>query len=250
MGKFFDKFPKISYNMSGNKYPEYQIITNILFRTAFVRDVLTNSSSYIRYIVRDGDTPEIIATKVYGDPEAHWLILYANEMIDAQYDWPMTDVVFSKYMADKYRSMAEDDLGGPLDDYQVISWTQDRTNNASVHHYEKVVKNVNLAARTTNEERYIINKSKLTDNELDVPFDYYDDLAEEQDVTPINLSIQGQTVIQTVYRNFVTYYDYELELNESRRNIRIIKKEYYSQILSEFSALTGTPLPSFIRRVA
>lgn len=250
MGKFFDKFPTIPYNLSGSKYPEYQIITNILFRTAIVRDILTNSSAYIKYIVRDGDTPEILATKVYGDPEAHWIILYANEMIDPQYDWPMTDVVFNKYIADKYRGMAEADLGGPLEDYQVISWTQDRTNDASVHHYEKVVKNVNQSARTASEERYIINKSRLTDNELDVPHDYYDDLPDEQGVTPINLTMQGQTLIQTIYRNFVTYYDYENELNESRRNIRIIKKEYYPQIVSEFSALTGTSLPAFIRRVA
>lgn len=235
--------------MSGSKYPNYQIITNILFRTALIREVLSNSSSYTKYIIKDGDTPDILATKVYGDPEAHWLILYANNMVDPQYDWPMSQPVFPKYIADKYRAMAEADIGSPLQDYQVVSWTQDRTNEASVHHYEKVIKNYNQTARTTSETRLIINKSKLTDNELDVPYDYYDDLADEQDVVPINLTIKGQTVIQTIYRNFVTYYDYENELNENRRVIRIIKKDFYPQIMSEFNALTGTPLPSFIRRV-
>lgn len=250
MAKFFGKFPKISYNMSGSKYPNYQLITNILFRTAMVREALTNASSYIRYIIKDGDTPEILATKVYGDPEAHWIILYANEMIDPQYDWPMTQSVFPKYIVDKYRAMAEADVGNALEDYEVLSWTQDRTNEASVHHYEKVIKNVNQTAGTSSETRFVINKTKLTDNELDVPYDYYDALTDEQDVTPINLTIRGQTIVQTIYRNFVTYYDYENELNENRRVIRIIKKDYYPQIMSEFKALTGTPLPSFTRRVA
>ena len=236
--------------MSGKKYPEYQTVTNLLFRTAIIREIINNSSAYIKYIVRDGDTPDILASKVYGDPESHWLILYANEMLDPQYDWPLTTSVFYKYIVDKYRSMAEADIGNPLQDFEVVSWTQDRTNDASVHHYEKVVKQFNSTTQTNNEIRYIINKSKLTDNELDVPYEYYDNLADEQDVTPINVTIKGQTLIETVYRDFITYYDYEDKLNEEKRNIRIIKQEYYSQILAEFNAITGAPDPTFFRRVS
>lgn len=205
----------------------------------------------MRYIVRDGDTPEILASKIYGDPQAHWMILYANDMLDAQYDWPLTSVVFAKYIADKYRSQAEDDLGRTLEDYEVISWTQDTTNIPSYHHYEKVVKLENQAAQVTTETRFIINKSLLTDDELvDVPHDYYDELADIQDVTPVNLEIDGQTVIQSVYRNKVTYYDYEDELNEAKRTIRIIKKEYYTQMITEFGILTNRNTPVFLRRVS
>ena len=203
----------------------------------------------MRYIIRDGDTPEILASKIYGDPQAHWMILYANDMIDAQYDWPMTSTVFLKYMADKYRSMAEDDIGPGLQDYEVIAWTQDTTNIPSYHHYEKVIKRENQSEQITEETRFIINKSKLTDNELNVPFDYYDDLADVQDVTPINLNVPGQTIIETVYRNAVTYYDYENELNEAKRTIRIIKKEYYTQMNTEFGILTNKNTPIFMRRV-
>ena len=205
----------------------------------------------MRYIIRDGDTPEILASKIYGDPQAHWMILYANDMLDAQYDWPLTSVVFPKYIADKYRSMAEADRGETLEDYEVVAWTQDTTNEPSYHHYEKVVKLENQAAQVTTETRFIINKSLLTDDELvGVPHDYYDDLADVQDVTPVNLTIDGQTVIQTVYRNKVTYYDYEDELNEAKRTIRIIKKEYYTQMNTEFGILTNRNTPSFLRRVS
>lgn len=235
--------------MSGKKYPEYTLVTNILFRTAFLREALSNKSAYMKYVIRDDDTPEILADKVYGDPEAHWVILYANDIIDAQFDWPMSQGVFNKYIADKYRSMAEADLGGNLEDYQVIAWTQNRTNPASVHHYEKVVKNENVTTQETSETRFVINKSKLTDNELTVPFDYYDDLPDEQGVTPINLTMDGQTIIQTVYRDFVTYYDYEDQLNENKRTIRILKREYLNQIISEFSKLTNTTVPIFLRKV-
>ena len=239
--------------MSGKKYPDYQIVRDILFRTAFIRDALDKKTAYTEYVIRDGDTPDILANKIYGDSEAHWIILYANEILDPQFDWPMTTNVFNKYIADKYRSMAEDDLNTTLEDYQVIAWTQDLTNDASVHHYEKVIKQENQTARVTTETRFVINKTKLTNNALDVPHDYYEGpgaVPDEQDVTPINLSVGGQTIIQTTYRNFVTYYDYEDELNEQKRTIRIPKKEYYNQIVTEFNALTNTSEPIFLRKVS
>jgi hypothetical protein len=250
MSSFFDKFPLIRYQISGVKYSSFQTVRNLLFRTAVIREALTNSSSYIKYVIRDGDTPEILAAKVYGDPQAHWMILYANDMLDAQYDWPLTSTVFPKYIADKYRSMAEADRGETLEDYEVVAWTQDTTNPGSYHHYEKVVKNENQVERTTTETRYVINRTKLTNNSLDVPHDYYEGaggLAAVQDVTTID--INGQTVIQTVYGNAVTYYDYEDELNELKRNIRIIKREYYNQMNTEFGILTNKNVPIFMRRV-
>jgi len=254
MSSFFDKFPIIRYNISGVKYSSFQTIRNLLFRTSVIREALSNSSSYIRYIIRDGDTPEILAAKIYGDPQAHWMILYANDMIDAQYDWPLTSTVFPKYIADKYRSMAKEDLGleRTPEDYEVIAWTQDLTNDASVHHYEKVVIRENQSAQVTTENRFKINKTRLTDDALDVPHDYYEgpgSLAAIQDVTPTNLTIDGQTIIETVYGNKVTYYDYENELNETKRTIRIIKKEYYTQMNTEFGILTNKNTPIFMRRV-
>jgi hypothetical protein len=251
MGQFFDKFPTVRYSLSNKRYPDYQIITNLLFRTAFIRDTLVNSSSYTKYIIKDGDTPEILASKAYDDPEAHWIILYANQLLDPQYDWPMNTTVFYKHIVDKYRPMAEEDVGTSLEDYQVYSWTKDLTNAASVHHYEKVIKRENSSAQATTITRFEINKEPYSNiGDIDVPFSYYDGLADEQDVTPINLTVNGETIIETIYRNSVTYFDYEEELNESRRNIRIVKKQYYSQIMKEFNALTGTNIPAFFRRVA
>ena len=249
MGRFFDKFPTIQYSLSDKKYPDYETVTNLLFRTAFVREAIENTSGYMKYNIRDGDTPEILASKIYGDPEAHWVILYANEILDPQYNWPMTSNVFYKYIADKYRSMAQLDVGNTLSDNQVIAWTQNLTNPGSVHHYEKVVKQENQTTSEVSETRYIINKTKLTDNSLSVPYDYYDALPDEQSVTPIDLTLDGQTVIQTIYRNSVTYFDYENDLNESRRSIRILKQDYYNRIMAEFGVLTNTNVTVFLRKV-
>jgi hypothetical protein len=56
-------------------------------------------------------------------------------------------------------------------------------------------------------------------------------------------------VTEIISRNAVSNYDYELELNEKKRFIKLIKPEYYGSIMREFSALTGTE-ESFYRRLS
>lgn len=254
MARFFDKFPVVSYKLSGKRYSGFDIVTNIFFRTSMIRDVLSNSSAYVKYVIKDGDTPEILAAKAYNDPEAHWIILYANEIVDPLFEWPKTTSQFYKYIADKYRPQAEAYYGRSVEDYEVIAWTQSKDTPETIHHYEKVIKKENLSAQTVDIQRFVINKSKLSNAEIDlgVPFDYYDDitLPAEQGVTPFSTPVAGQTIIETIYKDLKSIYEYEEELNESRRNIRIIKNNYYTQIVQEFSALTRTDVPGFFRRVS
>jgi hypothetical protein len=249
MGTFFDLFPKTKYTFSDKKYPSYQLVTNLLFRTAFIKEVINNTSAYLQYTIKDGDTPEILAAKVYKDPGAYWIILYANEIVDPQFDWPLNSDAFYKYMVDKYRAKAEADEGAPMEDYEVIAWTQNTLNPNSVHHYEKVVIRENKTEQTISEFRYVINEDILTDNDLSVPYDYYLELPTAQSYEPIDFDVDGQTVVENVYGNAVTYYDYENEMNEKKREIKIVKNEFYTQIVQEFEALTRPAGLSFLRRV-
>ena len=56
-----------------------------------MRDVLKHKSLvFYQYDIRDGETPEIIASKLYGDSGYHWIILLANDIVNPYYDWPMS----------------------------------------------------------------------------------------------------------------------------------------------------------------
>ena len=110
---FFDKFPVLAYDIAGKRLSNYQISTNIFFRIRILREILGNISAYYEYLVSDSDTPEILADKVYGNTEAHWLILMANNIIDAQYDWPLNTKNFNDYIIKKYRNQAEFDQQAP-----------------------------------------------------------------------------------------------------------------------------------------
>ena len=61
-----------------------------------------NTYNFDVYDVQDGETPEMIAHKYYGDPELHWTILLANDIQDYYTDWPMGVARFEQFLTDKY----------------------------------------------------------------------------------------------------------------------------------------------------
>lgn len=218
MSKYFDKIPTLLYNIDGKQLTTYQTATNIFFRVRVIRNILDNISAYYDYLVKDDDTPEILAEKVYGDIEAHWIILMANQVVDSQYDWPLNNQDFNKYIIKKYGSISN-------------AKTQ-------IHHYEKVITRESSTSQIVNEARFIVNYITETTNEMDVPYDTYDTLPETQEVDTYNLE-DNETVTQIIRRDAISYYDYENDLNEKRRAIKIIKPEYYQQIVREFDTMTG-----------
>ena len=63
MGKFFDQFPKVPYDIAGGAFTNYETVTNIFFRLRIVREAINNIAGYYEYVISDGDTPEILADK-------------------------------------------------------------------------------------------------------------------------------------------------------------------------------------------
>ena len=228
MSTFLDTFPKIQYDIVKAKQSNYQIITNILFRIGIIKDILSNISAYYNLSIIDGETPEIMASKIYGNPEAYWMILYANDIHDPQYDWPMTSTVFKKYLESKYGTVNAAQTG--------------------IHHHEKVIIKTESLSGKKSDWRSVINYDKLTENDMGIPYDYYLSPAFANSVVDI-VSVNGQTVTQVTTVEAISYYDYEDRENEKKRDIKIIKVEYYRQILTELAKLTGDRLNPYLRNL-
>jgi hypothetical protein len=80
------------------------ITRNIRFR----RDVLSNVTVYDEYDIVEGETPEIVAEKFYGNPNYHWIVMLANDRYDYRADWPHEYVDLQRYIQDKYGNDADD----------------------------------------------------------------------------------------------------------------------------------------------
>ena len=97
---YFANFPLIVYDSVGNG--DFKIVTNLLKRVALRTKVRTNTLLYDTYDVKEGETPEMIADKLYDNPELHWVILYINNITDRYHQWPMNFGQFNAFIDDKY----------------------------------------------------------------------------------------------------------------------------------------------------
>lgn len=98
MPRYFSKFPKLLYTRDNRT----TLVTNLLARVNTIRGTIDNNSLFYEYDIQEGDTPEMIASKYYGDPELHWVVLLFNDRFDAFYDWSLTNRNFNIYINTKY----------------------------------------------------------------------------------------------------------------------------------------------------
>ena len=97
---YFNNFPLIQF--SSVKGGEPKIVTNLLRRVALRAKVKENTMMFDTYDVREGETPEMIAHKLYGDAELHWIVCMTNNIVNRFHDWPMNTNQFLSYVRDKY----------------------------------------------------------------------------------------------------------------------------------------------------
>jgi len=100
---YFSNFPLIIYDSVGNG--NFKIVTNLMKRVAMRTKVRTNTLLFDTYDVKEGETPEILADKLYGDSNLHWIILYVNNITDRYHQWPMSSGQFNDFIADKYSNI-------------------------------------------------------------------------------------------------------------------------------------------------
>ena len=103
---YFSKFPLMAYDMAGNE--NYKLLPNILRRVKLRSGIRSGSFLFDNYDVHDGERPEDIAFREYGDPELHWIILMTNNITDRYYQWPLTQPQFQEHLKDKYGAGNED----------------------------------------------------------------------------------------------------------------------------------------------
>ena len=103
---YFSRFPLMAYDMAGNRV--YKLLPDILRRVKLRSGLRSGSFLFDNYDVKDGERPEDIAYKWFGDPELHWVILMTNNITDRYYQWPLTQPQFEEHLKDKYGAGSED----------------------------------------------------------------------------------------------------------------------------------------------
>ena len=103
---YFTYFPLMAYDVAGDK--NFKLLPNILKRVKLRSGLRSGSFMFDSYDVKDGERPEDIAFKWFGDARYHWVILMTNNITDRYYQWPLTQPQFQEHLTDKYGAGNED----------------------------------------------------------------------------------------------------------------------------------------------
>jgi len=209
MSKYFNFFPKVLYT-SDEKTSD--IVNNITARFNFEESFKTNTAVSYEYDVKDSDTPEIIADKFYGDSERHWIVLLFNNIMDPQFDWPMDYKTLISFIDEKYKTNANSGQSGS-------NWAQSHTQS-----YYKI------------ETRTVISTNSVNVNTVEVDANTYANIASSSSTVTL---ADGKVITIAISRDSQSYYDYEMELNESKRKIKLLKTEFVPAIEEEFRRVIG-----------
>ena len=181
---YFKNIPTIVYDSVGDG--QFKDVKNLLRRVSIRAKVKANTLFYDTYDIKEGESPESIADRLYGDPELHWIILLVNDITDRYHQWPMTYAQFLQYINDKYVN------------------TDGTSNVDGTHHYE-----IAQSSGDTTTKIEVYNSSALYSGDQD----YY-----------------GSATT-------ITNREYEEDLLEKKRSIRLLDPQYVEQFVEEYETL-------------
>jgi hypothetical protein len=125
---YFGNFSRVWYDLQDKK--QFELVTNILQRVGFRSRLKDEGDFFIEYNVKDTDKPEIIADKIYGDPNFHWIVLLFNDFINPTYEWIKSPQNMSNLLSHKYKGNvlyleSSDFSFGPSDRVSIDRWDPD-----------------------------------------------------------------------------------------------------------------------------
>ena len=172
---YFSKFPLTSYDIKGNNIRK--LLPDILRRVKLRSKIKSGGMLFDKYDVKEGEKPEDIAFKWFGDASLHWVILMTNNVTDRYYDWPLNHAQFAEFLTDKY--------GDNID---------------AVHHYEISRDSGRTTGQGPSDYSHLVEVNSDTDNATSISNRQFEE--REQDKKR-----QIQLLDKALLGNFITEFD-------------------------------------------
>ena len=103
---FFNIVPDIEYDEKPISYPfsesDFVVAKNFFRRYKINDDIFQYAVFFKKYTIKDGERPETLAEKFYGNQFYDWVILLTNNMVNAQYDWPRTNYEIYRIVEEEF----------------------------------------------------------------------------------------------------------------------------------------------------
>ena len=134
----------------------FKLLPDILRRVKQRNAIKSGQFIFDTYDVKNGEKPEDIAYKWFGDAQLHWVILMTNNVTDRYYQWPMNDAQFEEFIADKY------------------------SNPDAVHHYEITKDSGRTTGQGPNDYSHKVEVNSDTDNATSISNREYEERVQDK----------------------------------------------------------------------
>lgn len=220
---YFKGFPTFFYEYTIKGEKSLTVVKDITRNIRFRRDILSNITVFDEYDIQEGETPEIIAEKLYGNPEYHWIIMLANDRYDYISDFPLSQAELEQYVYQKYGNYTED-----MDEDLIQA--ENALAKFSIHHFE------------TADGVVVFDQSQFPEISFEVRFNLEDNSGQLVDETSQQLVTENSIedppqVIDSFVKYPVTNIDHETKINEQKRRIKVIPQYLLNKILQDFRDL-------------
>ena len=242
MSGFFKHIPDILYDFkSDGKF----IVAKDLFRKVSTRSYLQEGvSGYSFYRVNEGERPDVVASKMYGDPTLYWLFFLVNENLQDLNDWPKSNSLFVKFMNRKYPGTCL----VASNSTDIVSYNHDTNTSSKFTLGEKVSQSTDIYGFVTDvnptHNRITLNSvtgiftngGTATGADSGKSFTISSVVDEKDAAHHYTDSNDFRTTVSTD-NTVVTNEKYELSVNEDKHLIRYIEPHYVSRVTREFKNL-------------
>ena len=265
---FFKHIPNINYDfMSDGNYRQ----AKDLFRKVSVWNHLQEGiTGYSYYRITEGERPDVVAAKLYGDSTLYWLFWLVNENLQDLSDWPKSQRLFEKYIDRKYsgkclvaanstdivsydyvnevssKFVLGEKVSQSTSAYGFVTDVNPTHNRITVQIPESVVDTFTVASTVTgasSEKSFTISSVQnerdainhyLDSNDKKVTFESYTSTASNTNVTSDESADLKYYNYSTANNTAITNYRHELNLNEEKHLIRYIPGQYVERVIREF----------------
>ena len=171
---YFSRFPLFVYDVKNNN--NYKLLPDILRRVKLRATIKSGGMLFDRYDVKEGEKPEDVAFKWFGDPELHWVILMTNNITDRYYEWPMNQAQFAEFLTDKYGAGSED----------------------AIHHYEITRSSGRTTSKGPSDYSHLVEVNSDTDNASSISNREYEEREQDskRQIQLLNKSFLGDFIAE------------------------------------------------------
>ena len=233
---YFKHFPRVLYNFGDEQDPV--VFTQLNAYADVVESVKDDLSAYLDYTILDGDRPDQLAYKLYGDVKYYWTFFLMNDKLREQ-GWPLSSAEITdrigKYFPHQFVQTGTDWFKG---EFKVGAVATGKTSGASgkIIATQPDLGNIIIGTKDKFTRGELVEAglgvaaetvvARFTGAQYDGPHHYEDTNGNIVDIDPITELQEDVSPAATK----VTVFEQFIKTNDDLKEIKILKPDVVGQV--------------------